>query len=153
MNPSDNDGIPRNQSFLKLTSPVWNYVISCSCVYNLLSKRVSDKCMETHTYIRGFSGKGYLSGFRTISSEMSFRTTVIALHTCYILIFIALIPLLLGNTISRSGLLTGTRTFLSPFATKRPFTLRIASWQQMLHLEGRVTFDARPPFGGASKSP
>ena len=44
---------------------------------------------------------------------MAFSATVIALHTCYILVPIALSLLLLGNTFPRSGVLRGTLTYLS----------------------------------------
>jgi len=37
---------------------VLNYVLSFSSVYNPLRKRVSNKCMGTHIYIKNFGRKG-----------------------------------------------------------------------------------------------
>jgi len=56
-----------------------------------------------------------------------FPPIVIALRTCYILVFVALGLLVFDNTIPRLGFLRGARTFLNLFATKRPFTRRLAS--------------------------
>jgi len=70
-------------------------VLGCSHVYNPLRKRVSNKCMETHIYIKNFGRKEYLGN---IPNVMSFPATVIALHMCYILVFVALILLFLGPT-------------------------------------------------------
>ena len=64
-------------------------------------------------------GKGTLLGLGQ-SSVMPFPATVIALHTCYILVSIALSLLLLGNIFPRSGVLRGALTFLGLFAKKGP---------------------------------
>jgi len=84
--------------------------------------------MGTHIYIKGFGGKGYLARLGTIPTIMPFLATVIGLRKCYILVFIALNLLLLGNTFPRSGVLTSAWTFLGLFATKGPFTLRLTSF-------------------------
>jgi len=83
--------------------------------------------MGTHIYVRSFGRKGYLTGRGTISSVMSFPATVIALHTCYTLVSIALSLLLLGHTFPRSRALRGMLTFLGLFAMKGPFFLRLTS--------------------------
>jgi len=92
-----------------------------------LRKRVSNKCMRTHIYIRSFGRKGYLTGLGTIPSVMSFPTTAIALHTCYTLVSIALNLLLLGHTFPKLRVLRGMLTFLGLFVTKGPFSLKLTS--------------------------
>jgi len=78
-----------------------------------------------HTFISGvLMRKG---GLRTVPSIMLFPATVIALHTCYILVSLALSLLLLGSTLPRSGVLKGVQTLLILFGTKGPFTLRLTS--------------------------
>ena len=54
--------------------------------------------MGTHIYIKGFGGKGYLARLGTILSVMPFPAIVIAVHTCYTLVSIALSLLFLDNT-------------------------------------------------------
>ena len=83
--------------------------------------------MGTHIYFRNFDGKGYVARLGTIPSVMTFPTTVMALHTCYTLVSIALSLLLLGNTFSQLGVLRSMLTFLGQFATKGPFALRPTS--------------------------
>jgi len=109
------------------TSLVLNYLFVCSHVLNPLRKRVSKKCMETHIYIRNFGGKGYLARLGTIPSVMPFLAIVIALHTRYTLVSIALSLLLLGNTFPRSRVLRGMLTFLGLVAVKGPFAVKLTS--------------------------
>jgi len=82
------------------TNLILNYVLSSSRVYNPLRKKVSNKCMGTHIYIRRFGGKEYLARLGTIPSVISFPATIIALHMCYILVSMPIRLLLLGNTFS-----------------------------------------------------
>jgi len=109
------------------TSLILNYVLACSRVYNPLRKTVSNKCMGTHIYIKSFGVKGYLARLRKIPSIMPFPAIVITLHTCYILVSIALTLLLLCNTFPRLGVLMGMGAFLGLFATKGPFALGLTS--------------------------
>jgi len=83
--------------------------------------------MGTHIYIRNFGMKGYLARLGTISTVMPIPAAAITLHTCYILISIALSLLLLGNTFLRSGVLRDTLTFLGLFGRKKPFALMLTS--------------------------
>ena len=63
----------------------------------------------------------------TLVGKGSPLSTIIVLHTCYIILSIALSLLLLDNTTLRLGVSRSMMTFLDLLATKRPFTLRHAS--------------------------
>jgi len=69
----------------------------------------------------------------SISSEVSLLSIAIALHTCYILVSIALSLLFLGNTILRSGVLRCSWTMLSLLAKKRPLAFRFAALGNKCH--------------------
>ena len=89
--PPDMGGISRSQPCPEL----------CVCLLpctQSLRKRVGNKCMGTHIFIRNFGGKGYLARLGTIPSVMPFPAIVIALHTCYTLFSITLSVLFLDNT-------------------------------------------------------
>ena len=109
------------------TSLILHHVLGCSCVCNLLRKRVSHKYMGTHIYIKSFGRKGYLTELGIIPGVMSFPATVIALHTCYTLVSITLSLMLPGHTFPRLRALKGMLTFLGLFAMKGPFALRLTS--------------------------
>jgi len=59
-----------------------------------------------------FSGKRYLGWLRTIPSEMTLLSTVIALHTCYILSSVAFSLMALGSTTIRARVLRRTGALL-----------------------------------------
>ena len=64
------------------TSLVLNYVFVCSRVLDPLRKRVSNKCMGTHTYIRNFDGKWYLARLETLSCH-SYSTSHVLYSRLY----------------------------------------------------------------------
>ena len=108
--------------------------------YNLLRKKVSNKCIEIYIYHKSFSGRRDLSRLGTILSKVSLFCTVIALHKCYILLSTILRLLLLRNTILRLRVLRSMMTFLGPLATKGLLPLGSLPLETNATLEGPSDF-------------
>ena len=78
---------------------------------------------------------------------MSFLSIVVALHTCYILLSIALSFLFFGSNAFWPRTLTKAGTFLGLLVIIRPIALgSIFLYQQMLHWSRQAILNNLPPF-------